>query len=56
MCGPKFCSMKITQEVRDYAKNLGVSEEQALQSGMEVMSDEFKRVGGEIYIPIQPAQ
>ncbi len=55
MCGPKFCSMKITQEVRDYAKNLGVSEEQALQSGMDVMSDEFKKVGGEIYIPIQKA-
>jgi phosphomethylpyrimidine synthase len=56
MCGPKFCSMKITQEVRDYAKNLGVSEEQALQSGMEVMSDEFKKVGGEIYIPISKAE
>jgi phosphomethylpyrimidine synthase len=52
MCGPKFCSMKITQEVREYAKNLGVSEEQALQSGMDVMSNEFKKVGGEIYIPI----
>jgi phosphomethylpyrimidine synthase len=56
MCGPKFCSMKITQEVREYAKNLGVSEEQALQSGMDVMSDEFKKVGGEIYIPIKPLQ
>jgi phosphomethylpyrimidine synthase len=56
MCGPKFCSMKITQEVRDYAKNLGVSEEQALQSGMAVMSGEFKKVGGEIYIPINPVQ
>jgi phosphomethylpyrimidine synthase len=56
MCGPKFCSMKITQEVRDYAKNLGVSEEQALQSGMDVMSGEFKKVGGEIYIPINPVK
>jgi len=55
MCGPKFCSMKITQEVREYAKNLGVSEEQALQSGMDVMSDTFKKVGGEIYIPINQA-
>ena len=52
MCGPKFCSTKITQEVREYAKNLGVSDEQALQSGMDIMSDEFRRVGGEIYIPI----
>jgi phosphomethylpyrimidine synthase len=56
MCGPKFCSMKITQEVREYAKTLGVSDEQALQSGMQVMSDEFKKVGGEIYIPINPVQ
>jgi phosphomethylpyrimidine synthase len=52
MCGPKFCSMKISQEVRDYAKTKGVSEEQALSDGMESMSQEFKRAGGEIYIPI----
>ena len=52
MCGPKFCSMKITQEVREFAKAQGVSEEQALNAGMETMSAEFKRVGGEIYIPI----
>ena len=55
MCGPKFCSMNITQEVREYAKNLGVSEEQALSTGMENMSEEFKRTGGEIYIPINKA-
>ena len=52
MCGPKFCSMKITQEVRDYAKNLGVSNEQALSDGMQAMSDTFKTAGSEIYIPI----
>ena len=52
MCGPKFCSMKITQEVREYAKNKGVSDEQALSAGMENMSEEFKKAGGEIYIPI----
>ena len=52
MCGPKFCSMKITQEVREFAKTQGVSEEQALSAGMESMSEEFKRAGGEIYIPI----
>jgi len=56
MCGPKFCSMKITQEVREYAKTQGVSDEQALESGMQAKSDEFKKVGGEIYIPITPAQ
>ncbi|MDR3371104.1 phosphomethylpyrimidine synthase ThiC [Rhodoferax sp.] len=55
MCGPKFCSMKITQEVRDYAKTQGVSDEQALAQGMQTKSDEFKKVGGEIYIPIQQA-
>jgi len=55
MCGPKFCSMKITQEVRDYAKNLGVTDEQALKEGMQTMSDTFKKAGSEIYIPITKA-
>jgi thiamine biosynthesis protein ThiC len=55
MCGPKFCSMKISQEVRDYAKDKGVSEAQALTEGMATMSDAFKRAGGEICIPIATA-
>ena len=55
MCGPKFCSMKITQEVREYAKTLGVTDEQALSEGMQSMSEEFKRKGAEIYIPISKA-
>ncbi|MBU0589077.1 MAG: phosphomethylpyrimidine synthase ThiC [Gammaproteobacteria bacterium] len=55
MCGPKFCSMKITQEVREYAKTKGLSEESALNEGMESMSEAFKRAGGEIYIPIAKA-
>ena len=55
MCGPKFCSMKITQEVREYAQNLGVSEEQALETGMQTQSEAFKAAGGEIYIPITKA-
>jgi len=54
MCGPKFCSMKITQEVRDYANSLGVSDEQALSEGMHSMSETFKQKGGEMYIPITP--
>ncbi|MES2148494.1 MAG: phosphomethylpyrimidine synthase ThiC [Pseudomonadota bacterium] len=54
MCGPKFCSMKITQEVRDYAAARGLSEDAALQQGLEQKSNEFRRAGGEIYIPIQP--
>ena len=49
MCGPQFCSMKITQDVRDYAKQLGMSAEDALQKGMEEKSAEFSRSGGEIY-------
>jgi phosphomethylpyrimidine synthase len=46
--------MKISQEVRDYAKDKGVSEAQALTEGMADMSDAFKRAGGEMYVPIKP--
>jgi phosphomethylpyrimidine synthase len=53
MCGPKFCSMKITQEVREFAKTQGVSEQQALAQGMADMSAQFKDAGGQIYIPIK---
>jgi phosphomethylpyrimidine synthase len=53
MCGPKFCSMKITQEVRDYAAEHGVAETQALDAGMAEKSAEFKAAGGELYIPIR---
>jgi len=49
MCGPHFCSMKITQDVRDYAASLGLTAEQALKAGMEEMNREFARRGGEIY-------
>src|SRR5580765_4264125 len=50
MCGPQFCSMKITQDVRDYAASLGVDEEAALQKGMDEKSEEFKKTGAEIYL------
>ncbi len=50
MCGPHFCSMKITQEVRDYAAKQQVSELVALESGMREKSEEFKKAGAEIYI------
>ncbi|MBT2301629.1 phosphomethylpyrimidine synthase ThiC [Variovorax paradoxus] len=56
MCGPKFCSMKITQEVREYAAQRGIDEAKALDEGMAGKSAEFKAGGGEIYIPIQPSQ
>ena len=49
MCGPHFCSMKITQEVREYAAKAGVTAEQALENGMEEKSREFVRDGAEIY-------
>jgi phosphomethylpyrimidine synthase len=41
--------------VREYAKNLGVSDEQALSEGMQTMSETFKQQGSEIYIPINKA-
>ncbi len=49
MCGPHFCSMKITQDVRDYAASLGVAEEKALETGMAEKSEEFRREGAEVY-------
>ena len=49
MCGPHFCSMKITQDVRDYAAAQGVDEKAALTRGMEEKSIEFKQKGAEIY-------
>jgi phosphomethylpyrimidine synthase len=54
MCGPKFCSMKITQEVRDYAAAQGLSDTAALEQGLATKAEEFRRAGGELYIPIQP--
>ncbi|MFT6101944.1 MAG: phosphomethylpyrimidine synthase [Candidatus Endobugula sp.] len=49
MCGPKFCSMKISQEVRDYAAKKELDEAEAAKQGMEEMSDKFKKTGSEIY-------
>jgi len=49
MCGPHFCSMKITQDVREYAQKHGLSEEQALKDGMQKKAVEFVRKGAEIY-------
>ena len=49
MCGPHFCAMKITQDVRDYAAKKHLSEEEAIGKGLEEMSEEFKARGSEIY-------
>ena len=52
MCGPHFCSMKITQDVRDYAKEHGVADDaEALAKGMQEKSREFREQGAEIYQP-----
>ena len=49
MCGPHFCSMKITQDVRDFAAQQGLAEEGALAKGMEVKSIEFVKGGAKLY-------
>ena len=49
MCGPHFCSMKITQDVREYAAKQGVSEDEALKQGLEEKAREFVEQGAEIY-------
>lgn len=51
MCGPHFCSMKITQDVRKYAAEKGLeAEQEALVEGMKEMSGEFKKAGSELYL------
>ncbi|SFM61646.1 hydroxymethylpyrimidine synthase [Pseudonocardia ammonioxydans] len=52
MCGPKFCSMKITQDVRDYAEQHGLTSVEAIEAGMEEKAGEFRDEGGRVYLPI----
>jgi len=49
MCGPRFCSMKITQELREYAAQKGLSDQDAISKGLEEKAKEFVLSGGEIY-------
>ena len=49
MCGPKFCSMRITEDIRNYADEQGLTEEEAVTTGMEEKSKEFVEKGAEIY-------
>lgn len=49
MCGPHFCSMKITEDVRQYAESHGYGEEEALKKGMEEMAETFVQKGAEVY-------
>ncbi len=50
MCGPHFCSMKITQDVRKYAEQKQIDEQKALEEGMKEKSEEFKQKGSEVYL------
>ncbi len=49
MCGPHFCSMKITQDVRDFAAQQGLDEKAALEKGMATKAVEFVKAGAEVY-------
>ena len=51
MCGPKFCSMEITQQIRDYAAEKGLEDAEALEAGLREKAGEFKKAGGEVYVP-----
>jgi phosphomethylpyrimidine synthase len=50
MCGPKFCSMKISQDIRDYAAEQGLETAEAIERGMAEKSEEFRERGGEVYV------
>ncbi len=52
MCGPKFCSMKITQDVRRYAEEHGLSTVEAIEAGMDEKSAEFGDRGNKVYLPV----
>lgn len=49
MCGPKFCSMRISQDIRDYAKENGLTEDEALNEGLKVKAKEFVEKGSHLY-------
>jgi phosphomethylpyrimidine synthase len=52
MCGPKFCSMRITQDVRKYAEEHNLSSTDAIEAGMAEMSQEFAAHGKQVYLPV----
>jgi phosphomethylpyrimidine synthase len=52
MCGPKFCSMRITQDVRKYAEEHGLSTVEAIEAGMAEKSEEFSEAGNKVYLPV----
>ncbi|MGQ0846916.1 MAG: phosphomethylpyrimidine synthase ThiC [Sporichthyaceae bacterium] len=52
MCGPHFCSMRITQDVRKYAEEQGLTDEEVLAAGMAAKSEEFRAKGDRVYLPL----
>ena len=52
MCGPKFCSMRISQDVRDYAAENGLTDATALEAGMKAKAEEFRATGADVYNPL----
>jgi phosphomethylpyrimidine synthase len=50
MCGPHFCSMKITEDMRKYAAEQGIIENEALESGLKQKAKEFQETGAEVYV------
>ncbi len=50
MCGPKFCSMKITEDIRQFAAEQGLETVEAIEAGMQAKAEEFRRQGGELYV------
>jgi len=51
MCGPKFCSMRITEDVREFARSQGLETADAIDAGMRHKAEEFREKGGELYVP-----
>ncbi|MNG14508.1 Phosphomethylpyrimidine synthase [compost metagenome] len=49
MCGPKFCSMRISHDIRQYAEENGLNEESAIEEGMKEKAQEFKEQGSALY-------
>ncbi|MGQ0467511.1 MAG: phosphomethylpyrimidine synthase ThiC [Sporichthyaceae bacterium] len=52
MCGPHFCSMRITQDVRKYAEEQGLTDEDVIAAGMAAKSEEFRAAGDRVYLPL----
>ena len=52
MCGPKFCSMRISADVREYAERNGLTDVDAIEAGMAAKSEEFVEAGSKVYLPV----